>query len=125
MAKRSQQALEQLYRRHADTVYRVCFSYMKSPAEAEDAVQDTFIKLMRANPRLADANHEKAWLIRTAGNVCKDLLRRHRRRDTPLEDDLPVFAPGHDNTVLQAVLDLPEKHKTAVYLYYYEGYKQR
>ena len=115
MAKRSQQQLEQLYYRHVDTVYRVCYSYMKNPAETEDAVQDTFIKLMRKDPHLVDPRHEKAWLIRTAGNVCKDTLRRHRRRDTPLEDDLPIPAPANDNTVLQAVLALPEQHKTAVY----------
>jgi len=123
MPKRSQQEIEQLYQRHVNTVYRVCYAHMKQPAEAEDAVQDTFIKLMRANPHLADVCHEKAWLIRTAGNVCKDMLRRRRRRELPLEDDLPGGAFLHENnTVLQAVLALPGKYKTVVVLYYYEGY---
>jgi len=113
---------EQLYHRHVDVVYRVCYSFMKTTADAEDATQDTFIKLMRAKPRLADENHEKAWLIRTAGNVCKDMLRRHHRRNTELDDNLPVYAPAQDNTVLQAVLALPERLKLSVVLHYVEGY---
>ena len=114
--------IQQLYHRHVDVVYRVCYSFMKIPADAEDATQDTFIRLMRATPRLADEHHEKAWLIRTAGNVCKDMLRRHHRRDTELDDTLPIHSPAHDNTVLQAVLNLPERLKLTVVLHYVEGY---
>jgi len=122
MTERSQREIEQLYHRHVGTVYRVCFAYMKNAAEAEDAAHDTFIRLMRTNPSLADSSHERAWLIRTAGNVCKDMLRRRRREDIPLDGDLPdgVFTGG--SGVLEAVLALPERYKTTVYLYYYEGY---
>jgi len=122
MAEHSQREIERLYHRHVGTVYRVCFAYMKSAAEAEDAAQDTFIRLMRANPALVDAGHEKAWLIRTAGNVCKDMLRRRRHEDIPLDSDHPGGAPVKGNDVLEAVLALPEKYRTVVYLYYYEGY---
>ncbi|MCL2446013.1 MAG: RNA polymerase sigma factor [Oscillospiraceae bacterium] len=114
--------IETIYHRHVDVVYRVCYSFMKTPADAEDATQDTFIKLMRASPRLADENHEKAWLIRTAGNVCKDMLRRHHRRNTELDDTLPAYTPAQDDTVLQAVFDLPERLKLSVVLHYVEGY---
>lgn len=114
--------IEQLYHRHVDCVYRVCYSFMRTPHDAQDATQETFIKCMRAKPRLADEQHEKAWLIRTAGNVCKDMLRRHHRRDTELDDSLPANTLAQDNTVLQAVLDLPERLKITVCLYYVEGY---
>jgi len=114
--------IEQLYHRHVDVVYRVCYSFMRNLHDAQDATQDTFIRLMRAKPRLADEHHEKAWLIRTAGNVCKDMLRRHHRRDTELDDTLPCHLPTQDNTVLQAVLALPERLKLSVVLHYVEGY---
>ena len=118
----SQQEIERLYLRHVDCVYRVCFCYMRNAAEAEDAVSDTFVRLLRAAPLLTDANHEKAWLIHTAGNVCKDMLRRHRRSETPLDDCLPGESSADGDVVLDAVLALPDKYKTVVTLYYYEGY---
>jgi len=122
MAALTDTEIAQLYERHVDTVYRVCFAYMKNAFEAEDAVQDTFIRYLRAAPALNDAQHEKAWLIRTSGNICKDLLRRARRLDAPLDDDLPGESSTTDGGVLDAVLSLPEKYKTVVVLYYYEGY---
>ena len=122
MEERSQREIERLYHRHVGTVYRVCFAYMRNAAEAEDAAHDTFLRLLRTQKAFADTNHEKAWLIRTAGNVCKDMLRRRRREDIPLEVDLPVAAFTGGDCVLEAVLALPERYKTVVYLYYYEGY---
>ena len=62
-----------LYRVHADTVYRVCFTCMKGHRmDAEDALQATFLALMRCGKRFESAAHEKAWLIVTASNVCKN-----------------------------------------------------
>ena len=68
--------------------------------------------------------HEKAWLIVTASNTCKDALRRASRRDEPLELQRDLLAPASadpaGNTVLDAVLALPLKYRAPVYLYYYE-----
>ena len=114
--------LEQLYTRHVDMLYRVCFTYMKNPGDTEDAVQDTFMKYIRSHPSLGGAEHEKAWLIRAAVNVCKDALRRHSRKNEPLEDDLPGGRRAEPGDLREAVLALPEKYKAVVYLFYYEGY---
>ncbi|MDR0848094.1 MAG: RNA polymerase sigma factor [Propionibacteriaceae bacterium] len=117
--------LTALYDRHAAMVYRVCFSYMKNPTETEDAVQETFIKVMRAAPEFESDNHEKAWLVRTAANVCKDTLKRWWRRKVSFDnetDQLQASAPDATDTTLLAVLSLPDKYKSVVYLFYYEGY---
>ncbi|MBQ7432635.1 MAG: RNA polymerase sigma factor [Lachnospiraceae bacterium] len=71
---RTEAELSALYDRHKDMVYRVCFAYMKNPADTEDAVQETFIRLIQAEPLFENAVNEKAWLIRTATNICENHL---------------------------------------------------
>ena len=100
-------------------------------AEAEDAVQAVFLKLVDRPRPFADEEHEKAWLIVCAGNLCKDILKspRHARRAAlpdDMADNLPDERPGiggEGDDVREAVLALPAKYKQCVYLYYYEGYR--
>ncbi len=121
-SQRTGQELADLYHRHVDTVWRVCYSFMKNRADTEDMVQEAFLRAYYVDKSFRSEEHEKAWLIVTASNLCKDALKRAWRRDEPLEDHLELAAPGRDAQVLEAVLALPERYKTAVYLYYYEGY---
>lgn len=121
-SQRTGRELADLYRRHVDTVWRVCYSFMRNRADTEDMVQEAFLRAYYADKPFRSEEHEKAWLIVTASNLCKDALKRAWRRDEPLEDHLELAAPGRDAQVLEAVLALPERYKTAVYLYYYEGY---
>lgn len=118
---RTDQELTQLYYRHVDTVWRICYSFMKNKADTEDMVQETFLRAFSWDKPFQSEEHEKAWLIVTASNLCKDTLKRARRRDEPLEEHGELTAPQHSSEVLEAVLALPEDYKAAVYLYYYEG----
>lgn len=123
---RTDKEIAELYETYVDMVYRLCFTILKNRFDTEDAVQNTFIKLMHYSKPFDSPEHEKAWLIVTASNTCKDALRRASRRDEPLElrPDLPAPASADPagNTVLDAVLALPLKYRAPVYLYYYEGY---
>ena len=121
---RTDKEIAELYERHRQTVYRVCFAYMKNPADTEDAVQETFFKLIKAGPAFESTEHEKAWLIRTATNVCKNALRHWWRKRENIEDFRDVLPAEESKTddVIRTVLELPDRYKTAVYLYYYEGY---
>ena len=113
----------EMYQEHCQTVYRVAFTYMKNSYDAEDAVQETFARLIRSGERFRSREKEKAWLIVTVSNVCKDMLRRHYRSDRALEDYQYLAAPPHEiDETMEAILRLPEKYKTVVYLFYYEGY---
>jgi len=116
--------IAEIYKRHRKTVYRVCFAYMRNQANTEDAVQDTFFQLIRNGPAFESEEHEKAWLIRTATNICKNVLKHWWRRRESLEDfhDLPGSERIETDDVFQVVMELPDKYKTVVYLYYYEGY---
>lgn len=121
---RTDREIAAIYERHKLTVYRVCFAYMKNTADTEDAVQDTFYKLIKNGMPFESEEHEKAWLIRTATNVCKNVLRNWWRKRENLEDFENLQGKGkiEIDDVFSVVIDLPDKYKTVVYLYYYEGY---
>ena len=69
--------IEAVFRRHVKTVYRVCYSFMGSAADAEDATQATFMRLIDHPRTFESEQHEKAWLIVCASNVCKDVLKQY------------------------------------------------
>ena len=117
--------IEKIYNRQFDTIYRVCFSFMKNEEDAEDMVQETFLKLISCGKQFESEEHEKAWLVVTASNTCKDELRKWKRR---LENIKASFQEENivqteENKVLEWVMALPVKYKQVIYLYYYEGYR--
>lgn len=110
----------ELARAYAPAIYRLAYARTGSRADAEDIMQEVFVRLLRARPDFADRAHARAWLLRVAANCANDWFRAPwRRREGPLTDALP--APEHeDGGVVEAVLALPAKYRTAVHLYYYE-----
>lgn len=100
---------------------------MKNSSDSEDIVQDVFVKLIRevrAGKVFDSPEHEKAWLIVTASNLCKNRLREKRRTELPLEDYDHLPAMDRETLFLfDAILSLPEAYKNVVYLFYYEGYR--
>lgn len=110
----------ELARAYAPAIYRLAYARTGSRADAEDIMQEVFVRLLRAGPDFADRAHARAWLLRVAANCANDWFRAPwRRREGPLTDALP--APEHeDGGVVEAVLALPAKYRTAVHLYYYE-----
>lgn len=121
---RTKKEIAQIYDRHVDSVYRLCFSFMKNRADAEDMVQETFLRLVNSGKEFENEKHEKAWLIVTASNLCKDSLKKWWRNNESIESCQTLIQEQGmgDPTVLEAILMLPKEYKTAVYMYYYEGY---
>ena len=103
---------------------RIAITRLPSPADAEDAVQEVFLKLLTARPQFRDEEHEKAWLIRATLHRACDMARAAERRNLPLEDAevLPDGAPPEPSPILSAVQALPAKYSAVIHLYYYEGY---
>lgn len=117
--------MTKIYDRQFHTVYRVCLSFMKNAEDAEDMAQETFLKLLSCEKRFESEEHEKAWLIVTASNTCKDELRKWKRR---LENIRAHFQQEtvvrkENDRVLEWVMALPVKYKQVIYLHYYEGYR--
>jgi RNA polymerase sigma-70 factor (ECF subfamily) len=118
------QLFEEIYERQFSMVYRVCFSYMKNKADTDDVVADVFTKLLKSGTTFKSAEHEKAWLLRTAINKCKDYLKHwwHSRADIADYEYLETANPFQESELSKAILKLPERYKAVIYLYYYEGY---
>ena len=107
---------------YSSILLRLACTRLENPADAEDVVQEVFLKLLTARPAFRDAEHEKAWLIRTTLHRAADLRKAAARRNIPLEEALLASAPEPENQLLAAVRALPEKYGAAIHLHYYEGY---
>lgn len=113
-----------LYRRHAGMVYQISRMLLKNGPDAEDAVQTVFGRAMEREEPFDSPDHERAWLIVTTRNECKNQLRhwwRTKRADADALDTLTWEQPG-DGELWDMILQLPEHEKTALYLHYYQGY---
>lgn len=115
--------LEELVDRHETALFRAALAILGDVQEAEDAVQDTFLRYLEKRPELRDGDHEKAWLLKVTANRCKSILRTRRRRPTvELLDIYPVPEEEGSRELMEAILTLPANQRSAVHLHYYEGY---
>ncbi|CCY58208.1 sigma-70 region 2 [Clostridium sp. CAG:632] len=119
-----------LFDTYADDLYRFAVSYTGSKQEAEDIVQDLFLKIISKNIILGK-NYEKAYLMKMTANLCKDYLKAGRVTQTAsydaLEDYLgaDVTVTGEDRLVYDSLMELEEAFREPIYLHYYEGYTYR
>ena len=109
---------------YADMIYRLALVRTRNRADAEDVLQDVFFRCLRRQPVFRDEEHQKAWLITAAINASKSLLSRADRRHGAGAEALEFLSTEDDTdaTVYNAVMQLPDKYRTAVHLFYYEGY---
>lgn len=130
---------ENAVNRRLDMVVRLAYTYLKSFAEAEDAAQEVFLRLFKEDISFDSAEAEKAWLIRVTANYCINRRRLawfSRRDHRDIADVISadvvsnigsdefacVEMSGSEQAVLEAVMSLPLKYRTAIHLYYYEEY---
>ena len=112
---------EVLAQRYAQMVYRMAYARTGSKTDAEDVVQEVFLRRVRARPSFRDEEHGKAWLLRVAANCTNDLFRLPwRKREEPLRPSMAAEEGPEPSGVMEAVLALPEKYRLVVHLYYYE-----
>lgn len=115
--------LETVIRTYENTLYRAALAILGDPQEAEDVVQDTFLRLWEKAPIFESPAHERAWLLKVAVNGCKSRLRAPwRRRTAPLLDSYPAADP-EEQALMEVIQSLPPKDRTVLHLYYYEGYQ--
>ena len=114
---------DQVYEAYGPSLYRFCLLHMKNPSDAEDVMQEVFCKRLYRAPKFRSPEHERNWLFQVARNQCRDELRRMRRTELPLEAAEHVSIPPAQLSLLEQVSNLPEDQRTALHLYYYEGYQ--
>ena len=117
-----QALFDRVYETYGPALYRFCLLQMKNPADAEDVLQDVFVKRLYQAPKFKSPEHERSWLYRVALNLCRDEWRRSRRSELPLEAAAGVSLPPEELSLLDQVSNLPEKQRTVLHLHYYQGY---
>ena len=117
-------SIENVVKTYSNMLFKLCFTILRNNEDAEDAVSDVFLKYISAAITFADREHEKAWLIKVATNVCKNMLKFNKvRRHVNIDDVAEYCKSENDINVLTELLSLPTKYKTVLYLYYVEEYK--
>lgn len=118
--------LDRVMERYGNNLFRLCLVILKNGSDAEDAVQETFLKYYQSAPDFESAEHEKAWLLTVATNKARDMCRfRLRHPQVDLEDWREYGVQKEDSYILEALTRLPEKYRTALTLYYVEEMKIR
>lgn len=113
---------ERIVATYADMLFKISMHYVKNPADAEDIVQQTFLKIIETDSCFSSPTHEKAWLIRVCANLCKDSLKHHSRKAQPLDGLEGTVEKDADSFyIVDQIRTLPPKQRLAVYLFYYEN----
>ncbi len=126
MTESEKRYFSDMYESHSKAVYGVCLMYLKSAEDAEEAVSESYVQLMKKKPHFESDAHAKAYLMRTAVNICKNHLKSAWKRRVVTGDDVMRYmtAPEEEN-LMEEVLALPPKYRVILYLHYYIGYTAR
>lgn len=126
MEEKKKMTAEEAVGQFADMVYRIALVEVKNKADADDVFQEVFVRLVKHIDTLESREHVKAWLIRVTVNCSKKHLTSFwNRRVGSIEDEEQSveeagYMPEEENPVRRAVLELPDKYRTVIHLFYFE-----
>jgi len=109
--------------RYQNMVYRTALHALGGPQDADDAVQEVFLRLFDYRGIFEGEEHLRRWLLRVTMNYCRDVLKSPwRRRRVPLTEmsEVPVFDRPEQAALYREVMALPAKYRTVLDLFYYE-----
>lgn len=116
--------IEDVVKTYSNMLFKLCFTLLRNHTDAEDAVSDVFVKYISSSISFNDEEHRKAWLLRVATNVCKNMLKFYKiRRHLTIEEISEYCKEDNDIHIFTEFLNLPLKYRTILHLYYVEGYK--
>lgn len=116
--------IERIVLKYSNMLFKICLVSLRNEHDAKDVVQDTFYQYIRKEIEFKNEDHEKAWLIRVATNICKNMLRfkfMHPKVDIEVLYD---YSESEENSeILEDLILIPYKFKIVMILHYVEGYK--
>lgn len=109
-------------KRNNHRLFLIAFSYLQNKDDAEDVMQNTFMKLWKNNTSFENTEHMDKWLTKICVNECKDVFKQLFRKHTSLEDayDISTFDEYFNIDLFNAVSSLPKKERIVVHFFYYE-----
>lgn len=108
--------------RNHKRLFIIALSYTKNHQDAEDILQNVFLKLWKHNREFTEENHMDKWLTRVCINECKNYIKLPFKKNTSLDEaaQLYTFDKPRDFDVFNALMSLSRKEHTAIVLFYYE-----
>lgn len=117
------QYIKELVNDYGNMIYRICLCILCDRDDAEDALQETFLKCLTKAPEFESEEHKKAWLIKVATNTSKNMnLLRIKHRTLDINELEYIGVVDEDKDVFEAIMSLPVKYKIVMTLHYIEGY---
>ena len=110
--------------KYMDTVFRLAFSMLKSPADADDVTQNVLLSLYRTDYQFESDEHVRSWLMKVTVNECRKVWRRPFRSHENIDDYAETLAfedPSYQD-LFEAIMQLDRDKRTVIVLYYIEGY---
>ena len=120
------QRFDDLYQKYAGIVFRTAYNLLLNKDDAEDIVQEVFIKYFISNKTFNDDNHEKAWILTVTANLSKNVLRSKSRQNLELDDTIKIVdnkfekATANHLDLEEAMKKLTANQRLVIYLFYYE-----
>ena len=120
------QRFDDLYQKYAVIVFRTAYNFLLNKDDAEDIVQEVFIKYFISNKTFNDDDHEKAWILTVTANLSKNVLRSKSRQNLELDDTIKIVDHKFDKAITnhldleEAMKKLTANQRLVIYLFYYE-----
>jgi len=114
--------IERIFVEHKKTVFQICLILLKNKQDAEDAMSEVFMRLYKTDKMFESYEHEKAWLIAVAKNICFDSFRNFWRKVRSLDLAKDTSEIIKTDETLALVAKLPKIQRLSIYLHYYAGY---
>lgn len=123
---KSEKEIKELVDKYSSLIFRISYCILCNRDDAEDAVQETFLRYLTKAPEFNSEEHRKAWLIKVSANISKNMLMFRIKRDAADIDEIKdIGIRESDFGVFEIIMGLPAKYKIVLTLYYVEGYKCR
>lgn len=122
------QSVQELAASYQGSLFAAAFNVCRNAQDAEDVVQDTFVQYYTSKKEFESEQHIRAWLMRVAVNKAKNINRTFwRRNKISIEEYMEtlVFETPAAETLFETVMQLPDKYRIVIHLYYYEEYAVR
>lgn len=123
----TEQEFEQKYYEYKKMLYNIAYSYVHNQMDADDVIQDVFIKYLKSSEKFQTVENEKYWLIKVTINTCKSYLKQTRFKYIELNEDIVNKTCDvkleEEQKYFLIITSLPHKYQEVIILYYYEDLK--
>lgn len=114
--------VDEMIQKYVNMIVKIAYQYVHNQPDAEDIMQDVFIKLIECRKQFENEEHIKAWLIRVTTNLSINYIKSSwYKKRLPFEENNYSFT-YQQKTILEELFQIPYKYRIVLYLYYYENY---